>query len=130
MQKQALRWITGGWSDGRWQARRKPAAPPLLPEEEPPKATVAHTQLNLLTKSYESRSVRFRGGCVSKRCVVCVRVSGLVHKVAPTQAPPLCKTPVTPQLLLSAGCARRNDRCRGHGDEKPVSAKQREFAEG
>jgi hypothetical protein len=46
----------------------------------------AHTQLNLLTKSYESRSLRVRGGRVSIRCVVRVRVSGLVHKAMPTQA--------------------------------------------
>ena len=45
----------------------------------------AHTQLNLLTKSYESRSVRVRGGRVSLRCVVRVRVSGLVHKAMPMQ---------------------------------------------
>ena len=63
----------------------------------------AHTQLNLLTKSYESRSVRVRGGRVSLRCVVRVRVSGLVHKAVPMQAWPLCKTRLTPQLLPHAG---------------------------
>ena len=75
------------------------AGPANYPSCTPLKSHEAHTQLNLLTKSYESRSVRLRGGCVSERCVVCVRVSGLVHKVAPMQVPLLCKTPVTPQLL-------------------------------
>jgi hypothetical protein len=66
-----------------------------------PKRAGAHTQLNLLTKSYESRSVTVRGGCVCTRCVMYVRVWGLVHKVAPTQARLLCKTPGNPAASVT-----------------------------
>ena len=90
--KGILRWLSGGYLGRQRVPPTGAAALPFRTIEDAPKRAGAHTQLNLLTKSYESRSVTVRGGCVCTRCVMYVRVWGLVHKVAPTQARLMCKT--------------------------------------